>query len=187
MAAEQFSVQEQASLAGRIHAGDAAAEEEFVRWFGGKVFLMMVARTRDRETAGDLAQEVLFTVLRALRDGQLREGGRLAAYVHGTARNIVNNYLRERGRRPVEVPVDPELVVQCPPDEFESSERLGLVRRALGQLDATDQRILLLTLVEGLKPGDIAVRLNVTPEAVRTRKSRAVKKVTETIKKMSRK
>jgi len=57
----------------------------------------------------------------------------------------------------------------------------------LEQLELTDQRILLLTLVEGLKPGDIAQRLNLTSEVVRARKSRAVRKVTETIRKLSRK
>jgi RNA polymerase sigma-70 factor (ECF subfamily) len=53
------------------------------------------------------------------------------------------------------------------------------VREELKQLDPTDRRILLLTLVEGLKPAEIADRLGLSAEVVRARKSRAVKKIVE--------
>ncbi len=187
MPPEHLSPQSQATLAERIRTGDPAAEEELVRWFSERVFLLLVARTRDQETARELVQEVLFAVLRALRNGHLREGQRLSAYVHGTARNLANNYLRQRGRQPVVVPVDPDLFPTHSSDQFESSERLRLVGRALDRLEAAERRILHLTLVEGLKPGEIARQLGLTPEVVRTRKSRAVKKVTEALRKLSRK
>ena len=63
---------------------------------------------------------------------------------------------------------------------------MALVRRALGILDPTDRRILLMTLVEGLKPGEIGVRLGLTSEVVRARKSRALKKTIDRVKKLSR-
>src|SRR4051794_41287867 len=87
-------------LATRIQAGDRVAEEEFVNTYRRGVMIIATVRTRDRETARDLTQEILIAVLKALRDGQLREATKLAAFVHGTARNLINNYIRSKSRRP---------------------------------------------------------------------------------------
>ena len=57
---------------------------------------MMRAKTRDAELSRDLTQDAVIEVLKALRRGQLRELGRLIAFVHGVARNVANNYMRTR-------------------------------------------------------------------------------------------
>ena len=114
-----------------------------------------------------------------------QESERLAAFVYGIARNLINNYLRTRTRLK-EDPLDAALPLALQPDTADDEERLGLVRRALRTLELTDRTILLLTLVEGLKPGEITLRLRLTPEVVRTRKSRALKRTTERVKNLSR-
>jgi len=182
-----LSPQASALLAERIHSGDPVADDELARLFRNKVFVMMLARTRDPEAARELTQDVLFAVLRALRDGQMHEADRLAAFVHGTARNLANNFLRARSQRPEMQALTPDLPLAQTADDFEHRERVSLVRLALERLAATDQKILLATLVEGLKPGEIASRLSLTSEVVRQRKSRAVRKVMELLKKLSRK
>ena len=186
MADTPLSTQEQVSLAERIRQGDSSAENEFVRLYGDRVFVMVLARTRDPEAARDLRQEVLMAVLRALRNGQVREAERLAAFVHGTARNLLSNYWRARALQPKEEALSSKLLLVEPGNEFETLERVNLVRQVLERLDSTDRKILLMTMVEGLKPGEIANRLNLTPEVVRQRKSRSIKKVIEHIRKMSR-
>jgi len=148
---------------------------------------MLVARTRNPEDARELTQDVMFNVLCALRQGRVREVEKLAAFVHGTARNVSNNYLRCHSQRPDDIPISPEMLLVNPADEAEISHRLSLVHRALERLDFADRRILLMTLVEGLKPGEIASKLSLNPETVRKRKSRALKQVTELVRKMSRK
>lgn len=187
MPSAPLSAQQQSSLAERIRKGDQAAEDELVRLFSDRVLVMMRARTRDPEAAHELAQDVMVAVLRALRNGQVREPERLAAFVYGTARNLVSNYLRARSQHPKEEPISSELAAANPAENVETSERVVLVRRALECLDSRDRKILLLTLVEGLKPGEIAAHLGLNPVLVRQRKSRAVKKVIERIRKMSRK
>jgi RNA polymerase sigma-70 factor, ECF subfamily len=177
--------QQQGILAERIRSGEASAEEELDRLFRSKVLFLALARTHDRETARDLTQDVMLAVVLALRDGHLREAERLAAFVYGTARNLINNYLRVRSRVPREHPID-GMELASAPESLDHTERGTLVRRALGALDSTDRKILLLTLVEGLKPGEIAVRLSLTSEVVRTRKSRALRKVTQHVKRLSR-
>jgi RNA polymerase sigma-70 factor (ECF subfamily) len=187
MAVAQLSSEAQAGLSERIRTGDPAAEGEFARFFGERVLVMILSRIRDTEAARDLAQEVLLSALQGLRNGQIRQPERLSAYVHGTARNLANNYLRRRGQQPESIPIVSEIEIPQPPFDFENSERRRLVQRAVERLDPTDRRILLMTLVEGAKPGEMAFSLGLTAEAVRTRKSRAVKKVTEIVTKLSRK
>jgi RNA polymerase sigma-70 factor (ECF subfamily) len=172
---------ESAVLVDRIRRGDADAEDRVARLFRGRVYTMMLSRTRDAETARDLVQETLLAVVVALREGRVREPERLGAFVHGIARNVVNNHFRTRR---VEAPLDdvpPEASSVDPTSDYEGADRVALVRRILAGLDWTDRDVLLLTLVEGLKPGDIARRLGLSPEAVRTRKSRAIKKVADQI------
>jgi RNA polymerase sigma factor (sigma-70 family) len=175
------------ALAERILAGDRTAEDELVKTYRRGVFVIAAARTRDREAARDLTQEVLIAVLRALREGQLRESSKLAAFVQGTARNLINNYLRTRARRSeceldsIEAPTV-DLV-----GELESAERQRLVRRELESFSATDQQILLLSLVDGHSLAEVAQRLNLSYDAVRARKSRMVKKIIKKFARVSQK
>ena len=101
--------EQQSSLAERIRGHEPSAEEELVRIFSDRVRFLVLARTRDPEAARDLAQEVMLAVVRALRGEQLREPERLAGFVYGTARNLVNNYLRTRSRLPKEDSLDAAL------------------------------------------------------------------------------
>jgi RNA polymerase sigma factor (sigma-70 family) len=178
--------EQQSRLAERIRGHESSAEEELVSLFSDRVRFLVLARTRDPEAARDVAQEVMLAVVRALRGEQLREPERLAGFVYGTARNLINNYLRTRSRQPREDSLDEASHLATPPEPVDDGERVSLVRRALTGLDPTDRKILLLTLVEGLKPGEIGIRLGLSSEVVRARKSRALKKTTDRIKKLSR-
>ena len=179
---------ELARIAERIRDGDASAEEELVRQFSDRVRVFVSMRTRDRELARDLGQEIMMHVLTALRRGQLREPERLGGFVYGVARNVLNSHRRE-GRLEQSEPLGADVAapIPDPADEFEAVERQALVRRALGRLNQADRSILLMTLVDGLKPGEIAYRLGLTAEVVRARKSRALRRVVERIDELSRK
>jgi RNA polymerase sigma-70 factor, ECF subfamily len=182
-----FTPRQQNTLAERVRCCDSCAEEELVCHFSDRVRYLALSRTRDPEAARDLTQDVLLAVLHALRNGHLREPERLAAFVYATARNLINNHLRTRSRRlPRECPISDELCQSSAPDPTESTERVALVQRVLRDLDETDRRVLLMTLIEGLKPGEIAVRLGLTSEVVRARKSRALRKVIAHVRGLSR-
>lgn len=182
-----METQESLALVVRIREGNPAAEDELIRAFSKRVSLMVLARTRDPEAARELTQEVLLAVLQALRSGQMKEPEKLSAFVYGTARNLVSNYFRARGQQLRAESLSLDLLIAQPTDDREHTERMNLVHRAMERLNAIDRKILLMTLVEGLKSGEIASQLNLTPEVVRQRKSRAVKKVIECVRKMSRK
>ena len=180
---QDLSEDQQTGLAERILAGDRNAENELVRLFSPRVFAMLCARTRDREGSRDLLHDVLISVLGALRKGQLRDHGKLAGFIHGVARHVVQAH--HRGQNTREQPLEDEPAADVAADALEDSERQGLVREALLELDPTDQEILARTLVDGQKPGHIAMALGLTSDVVRQRKSRATKKVAEYIKKLS--
>jgi RNA polymerase sigma factor (sigma-70 family) len=174
-----------ARLTERIRSGEGAADEELANRFHEKAFLMALARTRDREAARDLAQETMLVVLRAVREGRVLDAGRLAGYVCGTARNLVREHLRSR--QPRTDPVDPEPPpVPDPEQEAVQSERQFLVRRVLRSLHEPDRLVLLLTLVDGLAPAEIAERLGIRPDAVRQRKTRALQRARAVLEEMSR-
>ena len=177
---------EQAALAEALRNGDPAAEAQLAQLFTPKIYVLALARTRDREAARDLVQEVLIAVLHALRNGQLREAEKLPAFIQGTARNLVNNYLRTRCHQPEFVPLPPDSALAAVPQSSCESDRIRLVTRALQRLEVLDRKIMLMILVDGLKPGEIAYQLGLTSEVVRQRKSRAIKKVSEYIDKLSR-
>jgi RNA polymerase sigma factor (sigma-70 family) len=171
----------------RICQGDASAETELVREFTRRIFVMAVVRTHDREAARELVQDVLMAVIVAVRKGQLQDADKLPAFVHGTARNLINNRLRKESQQPQMEPLPEDLAQSSLAQQHEDEERKTLVHNALERLGPEDRSILSMTLVEGRKPGEIAAALGLTSEVVRTRKMRAVKKVADLIgKKMSR-
>jgi RNA polymerase sigma factor (sigma-70 family) len=176
---------DEVSLAERIHAGDRAAEHDLVSTYRRGVFLLANARTRDREAARDLTQDVLIAVLRALREGKIRDSSKLAAFIQGITHNLVNNYIRTRARRPEHELVDQEITGFDPVEDLESAEQQRLVRRELQSFSPTDQQILLLSLVDGHSLAEVAQRLNMSHDAVRARKSRAVKKITKKFARLS--
>ena len=167
------------TLASRIQRGDPAAEEELITTYRRPVLLIAMARTHDRDAANDLSQEVFIAVLKALRAGQLRDGDKLSAFIQGTARNIINNYLRTRARHTLVDIDDTDVQGPDPVEEMESSERQRLMRQELAKYSITDQKILLLSLVDGHSLLVVADRLHLSHEAVRARKSRLIRKITK--------
>jgi len=161
----------------RIRDGDPQAEEELIKSYRRAVLLIATVRTRDRELANDLSQEILIAVLQALRAGQIRESEKLGAFVQGTARNVINNYFRTRARHPESDLEAAEIPAADPIVQMESVERQRLVRQELSKLSRTDQQILLLSMVDGHSLAEVARRLEMSHDAVRARKSRIVRRM----------
>jgi RNA polymerase sigma factor (sigma-70 family) len=173
------------ALVERIGRGDQAAEETLFQLFHPRVVAFVQMRASDRDLAEEIGQEAILAVLCALRQGQLRQAELLASYVYGTARNLLNDRIRRRAREKttsLELHAEP---MQASVD-FEEDERQELARRAIQELEPADRRILLMTLVDGCKPGEIASKMRMSSEVVRQRKSRALKKIIQKLAPLSR-
>ncbi len=166
-----------ASLAERIKAGDPSAEAELANTYRRGLIAIARARTHDCDAAQDLTQTTLVEALKELRAGKLREAEKLSAFIGGIAHNVINSFLRTKVRRSECGLEGVELVTNDPVKEHESAERQRLVRREMGTLSAVDQQILRWSLVDGHPLAEIATRLQMSHNSVRTRKSRAIRKL----------
>jgi RNA polymerase sigma factor (sigma-70 family) len=181
-----LTAEEQTSLARQIRDGDAAAEEAFARLFGERIRVMMLARVHDAEVARELSQDVMLASWRAIREARVRAPERLAAFVHGIARNVVNNYVRRRADEPELRSLTGDVERLPDPGAEPDWEGRALVSAALARLSTDDRQVLVLTLVQGLAPREIAARLGLSVDVVRARKSRATRRIIEVVTELSR-
>jgi len=182
----QDSARESHRLVWAIANGDSDAEQALVLRYGKPVRAMLLARSRNPDLTADLFQDVMIEAICALRRGQLREPAKLTQFIVGIARNLLNNHFRSSIRRPESLELPDNL-----PDLSNSMEvqkehdRESRAMNAISTLEPLDKAILQMTLVEGLKPGIIAQRLNLNPDVVRQRKLRAIRRVTEIVREES--
>jgi DNA-directed RNA polymerase specialized sigma24 family protein len=151
------------SIADRIRSGDHNAEEEFFKTFERRVRAFALANGADEHLAEELVQETLWAVIKALRQDRLQQPEHLAAFVWGTARNLWKDRIRLLARDRT-TPLLPGADFPHPPHEHEDFERHHTAHQ-----------------VDGLAPHEIARQLGILPEAVRQRKSRALRKLTEAL------
>ncbi len=148
-------------------------------------------RLHGSDAAQDIAQDTMAAVLQALRTGAPREPEKLPGFVLGIARNLINNHLRLEARGRSVVAAVEALPERAAPVDAKGGaafdeERRALVRQALARLKPVDRRIVMLTLVEGMSPRRIAPLVGLAPEAVRTRKTRAVMAIRNRIERLTR-
>jgi len=172
---------ELAALATRVSAGDRDAEGELLERIQTGVLAIAIVRLRDRDAARDAAQDALVALIEALRAGRLNEASKVAAFAHGIVVNIVRNRRRSALVRPEMQSLEPGDAVVLPDDPLVSAEAQAMLRDGMAELEAVDRRILGLTLSEGLTPGAIAARLGMSAELVRTRKSRATRRLADLV------
>jgi RNA polymerase sigma factor (sigma-70 family) len=168
---------ETTELAERVARRDPAAEDELARLFYPRAFALLRHRIRDRERARELASDVVMAVIRALREGRVREPGKLHAYVLGTVRNVARNH--QRAARP-ELPLEPSHEVAAFVDAEQATDgarRLRLLEAAIAALHGPDRLIVRLGLLEGWRSTELTRVLGLSHDAIRARKSRVLRRL----------
>lgn len=136
-------------LVRRIAAGDRHAEDELVQQFGEGLRFLLRRWTRDHEAADEVYQESFRRAIEKLRRGELRDPESLPAFLRGLAKNLSTDHYRARSRRSHrEIPMND---AHDPPDERAEhlgrllrEERVGLIRRLIGELPRERDREVLL-------------------------------------------
>ena len=153
--------------------GDAAAEAELVRRLAPRVRLYGLRHLRDASAADDLAQEALLLTLERLRAGRVREPERLASFVFGACRLLVRNLRRGARRRDALLA---RFAVEFEPHASADPLLLdrGRLRECLARLAERERSVLLLTFYAEAPVDQIAARLGLSRDNVRTVRHRAV-------------
>ncbi|MEZ5465844.1 MAG: sigma-70 family RNA polymerase sigma factor [Lysobacteraceae bacterium] len=88
-----------ARLLGEVQAGNRHAEGELLARLQRPLKVVLRHRTGNPQAADDLCQEALIVVLRAAREGSVRDPEALVEFALGTARRLVQNASRKAARQ----------------------------------------------------------------------------------------
>jgi RNA polymerase sigma-70 factor (ECF subfamily) len=162
---------------GRVHA-----------LYGPRLYNFLARMTGRKGIAEDLYQEMWLKL--AVHAPRLEEDTDLGAWLYTVARNLAYS---DRRRERAEPGIDPGALPEhaassgaSPYDWAAANETEALVDRALAELPEAFREILLLVIVAGLEPEQAAVVLDLKPEALRQRLSRARAKLAERLDELTR-
>lgn len=152
---------------GRSHNGKLADFDELYCAYFADI-ARYASRRCDTVSAFDVVAETFTVAWRRIEE--VRDVSVARPWLYGIARRVLANNLRGSRRRHA---LTERLALEWTTAEHSPSESLEPLRLALGRLSGADREILLLAGLEEMTPGEIAVVLEITPEAARTRLSRA--------------
>ena len=149
--------------------GERDAFGALIERYQGVVAAVSYSRTGDRALSEDVAQDTFIAAWRQI--GQLREPGRLRAWLCGIARNLARK-ARRRSER--EAPLDHPLVFEGanPFDEAADAESERVVRDALMRVPDIYRDVLVLYYRDQRSARDVAAALGITEAAALQRLAR---------------
>jgi RNA polymerase sigma-70 factor (ECF subfamily) len=164
----------ESELVARLRRGDHAAFDAVYDAYRAKVFGFLARMAGRRDLAEDLCQETFLRL--AARAAQLAPDTRLAAWLFTVARNLYWSHCRSvllDAARLDALALAPPAGASSPFESAAASQMGVRLERAFAALAERDREVLLLVAVERLDHTDAAAMLELTPEALRQRLSRA--------------
>ena len=141
--------------------------------YGTRIRAYGLRHLRDRGAAEDLVQQVLITVLQALRAGRVKDVDNLDPYVFGTCRNTAMDIRRGHSRQ--QKIADATAAVL--PEGYEQSTA-GVDRsrldKCLEHLEPRGRTVVLATFVDERDADEIGRSLSLSPANVRVIRHRAL-------------
>ncbi len=139
------------------------------------------ARLRSFHDAQDAVQETCLRVLRSL--DSYRPQAPFEHWVFTIAANVIRDAVRRRVVRQENLPPAPEVDALRPDQAVEQTDDLRRVRLALDRLDPEESAPLILHLLHGIPPREIAQHLDIPVEHLRVRFFRAIRKIRRALEK----
>lgn len=153
--------------------GSAEAETELYRRFAPRVRLYGLRHLRDEETARDLVQQVLLLTIEKLRDGLVRDADRIASFILGVSRTMVNDLKRLEWRREkLREPFMASYVTEVP--AADATLDVDRLERCLARLAERERVVVLLTFYAERTASQVGKELGVTEGNVRVIRHRAI-------------
>ncbi|MDR2169154.1 MAG: sigma-70 family RNA polymerase sigma factor [Planctomycetaceae bacterium] len=172
-----------------VQQDDAAAFEELVLRYQGRVFSLLRHVVNDRDLAEDLTQDVFLRVFRARKTYQ--PDAKFSTWLFTIANNVGLNAIRAKIRKPeVQLGIsyknasrsDPLIFAEdaivassgtIPTRRLEKLEMRQMVQLAINELGDRQRMALLLHKFEGLSYIEISKIMDMTPQALKSLLSRA--------------
>jgi RNA polymerase sigma-70 factor (ECF subfamily) len=156
-----------AAAAERARDGDDDALRLIYLLYADNVFGYVAAIVRDEHDAEDITSEVFARLPRALSHYKASSTP-FAAWLLRVARNAALDHLRAQRSVPLA-----EVHASGESFEHQARERLAGLRAALEALPADQRQVMLLRLIAGLTPAEVAERLGRSVDAVHALQHRA--------------
>lgn len=177
-----------------VRDGSAAAFEELVIRYQGRLLTVLRHLVGSREQAEDLAQDVFLRVYRA-RD-RYEPSAKFSTWLYTIANHVAANALRTRSRRPEITlqtrdsgplgahPLNKMLQAssgQLPARQLDKAEMREIVQLAMESLNERQRMAVLLSKFEGMCYTDIAAVMELSPQAIKSLLSRARENLREVL------
>lgn len=156
--------------------GSPDAAEQIVRQHWDELYRVAYLIVRDREGAEDIAQEAMLAAIRSLRRFDAKRP--LRPWLIAIVTNRSLDWARRRTRHP-EVPL-PATELPGPKSDPMTGERVDL-RRAIEGLDPETRAMLVMRYVLDYRAPEIGAALEIPAATVRTRLSRALEQVRQSL------
>ncbi len=192
--ARRYALDPDVRLMLEVRDGNAAAFEELVLRYQGRLLTVLRHLVGSREQAEDLAQEVFLRVYRARESYE--PGAKFATWLYTIANHAAANALRSRSRRhevtlqtrdsgPMGArPLDAMLQAssgQMPARQLDKAEMREIVQLALESLGPRQRMAVLLSKFEGMSYAEIAAVMKLSPQAIKSLLSRARENLREVL------
>jgi RNA polymerase sigma factor (sigma-70 family) len=139
---DQSARQESVGTAGDGERATLPTDEDLFRCSKG-LKIILLRMTRDPDLASDLCQDVLETVLQAIRAQRIQSVQALPAYLHACAKNIVMANARRAQRLVLDNDADAISPDATPLDHCEKAELCALAQKVLSELGSERDRALI--------------------------------------------
>ena len=174
-----------AELVGESLSGNRDAFGQIVSRYQSLVCSLAYSATGSLSQSEDLAQETFVAAWKQLAD--LRDPGKLRAWLCGIARNLINNTLRRQGREPSHAAESLDLIHEAPaleplPHDYAiNREEEAILWRSLERIPEIYRESLVLFYREHQSIEAVAQNLELTEDAVKQRLSRGRKMLHEQV------
>lgn len=166
------------TLVQRTLAGDAAAFEELVERYQGRLFALARHYTRNAVDIEDMVQDTFLKAYRRLESFDHRSS--FYTWIYRIATNTILDVLKRRGRSPIRAVEDPEVIGEVAPveaptptAELEANELSEVTRKVLDELPEIFKAVLVMREFHGLAYQEIADTLGISIGTVESRLFRA--------------
>jgi RNA polymerase sigma-70 factor, ECF subfamily len=192
--ARRYALDPDVRLMLEVRNDNAAAFEELVARYQGRLLTVLRHLVGNREQAEDLTQEVFLRVYRARKTYE--PGAKFATWLFSIANHAASNSLRDKSRRhevtlrahdsgPLGArPFDRTLQAssgQMPARQLDKAEMRDIVRMSVESLGERQRMAVLLSKFEGMSYAEIAEVMEISPQALKSLLSRARENLREVL------